>query len=72
LVRDAEYILPSRHAREKVIHAERRRIGHPATETAGAKSASLARERHDSAVPTVLASYTKEAVHEDAATKVGL
>jgi len=36
------------------------------------KSTSLARKRHDPAVPTVSTSDAKEAVHEDATTKVRL
>jgi hypothetical protein len=57
---------------KKVVYAESCGVGHPATEAAWAKSTSLARERHDSAVPAVFASYAKKAVREDATTKVRL
>jgi hypothetical protein len=57
---------------EKVIHTESRRVGHPATEAAWAEATALARERHDSAVPTVFTSDAKKAVRENATTKVSL
>jgi hypothetical protein len=55
-----------------ILHAESCRVGHTATKTARAEATSFARERHDSAVPTVFASDAKKAVCEDATTKVGL
>jgi hypothetical protein len=57
---------------KKVIHAEGGRVGHAAPKAARAKSTSLARKRHDSAVPTVFASDAKKAVKRNATTKVGL
>jgi len=72
LVRDAEYVLPSRHVAKKLIHAKGGGVGHPATKAAWAKSTPLARERHDPAVPTVFTSDAKKAVHENATTKVRL
>jgi hypothetical protein len=57
---------------EKVIHTVSCRVGHPATETARAKSTSFARERYNSAVPTVFAPDAKKAVNWNATAKIGL
>jgi hypothetical protein len=40
--RDRERELPDRDLREEVVHAERRRVGHPAAHTARAESAPSA------------------------------
>ena len=64
--------MPSRHFGEKEIHAESCRVGHAATKTARAKSATLTRKTDDATVPALFASDAKKAVREDAATKVGL
>jgi len=60
------------HAGKEVIHTEGRRVGHAAAKATRAESTSLTRERHDSAVPTVLAADAQKAVHEDATAKVRL
>jgi hypothetical protein len=64
--------LPGRHLGKKVIHTEGSRVGHAATKTTRAKSASFAGKSHDSAVPTVFAADAKKSMNRNAAAQVSL
>ena len=54
-----------------MIYTEGCRIGHSAAQAARAESTPFARKTNNPAVPTLLASDAKEAMRQDATTKVG-
>jgi hypothetical protein len=71
-IRQGEYVLPGRHAGKKAIHAENRRVGHPAAQTTWTESTPFTRERYDSVVSAVFASDAQKAMNRNATTKVRL
>jgi len=69
---EAVAVIGRQHAGKRIVNTEGGRVGHTATKTARARSASFARESHNSAVPTVFASDAKKAVNWNATAKIGL
>ena len=64
---NGENPLPQRAARENAIHEMCREVGHPAANTARAKSAASTRKRDGPAPPAVATSGQDESVRQDSA-----
>jgi hypothetical protein len=61
-----------RDARQDVVHQIRCNLGDSASAARGADSASLTAKRHQGIAGAGLAVQSQEAVHKDAALKVGV